>query len=311
MTYVFGPVPSRRLGRSLGINNIPPKICSYACVYCQLSKKTNISVDRQDFYSTADIVKSVKSRVALLRAQQEEVDYLAFVPDGEPTLDKNLGDTIAALKSLKIPVAVITNGSLMADPDVRKELSFADWVSVKVDTTDEKTWREINRPHGKLDLQSIHEGMLNFKEEYRGTLVSETMLIQGMNDTESEARGIASFLAKLKPRTAYLSIPTRPPSEISIKPAEPAQITTVFEIIVNQVEHVELLIGYEGNAFSFGKNVREDILNITAVHPMRYEAILELLAEANSNWAIIEEMLQAGELTKSEYANHIYYVRSF
>ena len=119
---VFGPVPSRRLGRSLGINNIPPKTCTYACVYCQLGRTPRLQIERQTFYSTEDLCDAVTCKLRAARERHEPVDYLTFVPDGEPTLDENLGATIAALKPLGIPIAVITNTSLIWDPAVREAL---------------------------------------------------------------------------------------------------------------------------------------------------------------------------------------------
>ncbi|MCK4893026.1 MAG: radical SAM protein, partial [Calditrichia bacterium] len=175
MDITFGPVPSRRLGRSLGINNIPPKICSYACVYCQLGKTIKMQIERQAFYRSEDILESVRDRVRQILKQQEKIDYLAFVPDGEPTLDINLGINIDAVKNLAIPVAVISNGSLISRPDVRSDLRKADWVSLKVDAVAEELWRAIDRPHGKLNLHQILDGMLVFRSEFKGTLVTETM----------------------------------------------------------------------------------------------------------------------------------------
>ncbi|MEJ2568295.1 MAG: radical SAM protein, partial [candidate division WOR-3 bacterium] len=127
----FGPVPSRRLGRSLGINNIPPKICSYSCVYCQVGKTYNLSIERKEFYKAEEIKTQVFKKIAALKKQKEKIDFLSFVADGEPTLDINLGKEIEILKKSGIPIAVITNASLINRNDVRSDLSKADWVSVK------------------------------------------------------------------------------------------------------------------------------------------------------------------------------------
>ena len=142
----FGPVPSRRLGRSLGINNIPPKVCTYACVYCQVGKTTRKQVDRTRFYAPEEIYTQVRRKVEKAQHQGESVDYLTFVPDGEPTLDVNLGNEIDILKSLGIKIAVITNGGLVWRKDVREDLAKADWVSFKIDSTSEKTWRRSQSP---------------------------------------------------------------------------------------------------------------------------------------------------------------------
>ena len=311
MDITFGPVPSRRLGRSLGINNIPPKICSYACVYCQLGKTIKMQIERQAFYRSEDILESVRDRVRQILKQQEKIDYLAFVPDGEPTLDINLGINIDAVKNLAIPVAVISNGSLISRPDVRSDLRRADWVSLKVDAATEKLWRIIDRPHGKLNLHQILDGMLVFRSEFKGTLVTETMLVKGMNDSVKSVHEIGQFLARLQPDIVYLSIPTRPPADKNIRRADPETINIAYQIMKSYVDKVELIIGYEGNAFSFTGDAREDILNITAVHPLREDAVTEILNQSKAEWATVNGMLQEGELIQSEFEGHIFFIRNF
>lgn len=146
----FGPVPSRRLGRSLGINNIPPKACSYSCIYCQVGPTTATETERRSFYPPEEVAKAVAARVKQLETEGACPDFLTFVPDGEPSLDENLGSAIDLIRSLALPVALITNGSLLWDATVRRDLTCADWVSVKVDTVREDVWRRINRPHPSL-----------------------------------------------------------------------------------------------------------------------------------------------------------------
>ncbi|MBE9478850.1 MAG: radical SAM protein, partial [Chloroflexi bacterium] len=172
----FGPVPSRRLGRSLGINNIPPKICTYACVYCQLGRTLKMQVARQAFYGPEEVIGVVRDKVTSALDQDEAIDYLSFVPDGEPTLDLNLGVEISALRELGIRIAVISNASLIWREDVRAELMAADWVSLKVDAVRIPTWRQIDRPHGSLTLHAILDGIRTFAGDFKGDFVTETML---------------------------------------------------------------------------------------------------------------------------------------
>ena len=176
---LFGPVPSRRLGRSLGINNIPAKHCSYACVYCQVGRTTHPLSTRRAFYAPQQVVQAVSDRLTQLRQQGERVDYLTFVPDGEPTLDVHLGEAIELLRPLGVPVAVMTNGSLLGQEEVRRELALADWVSVKVDSVDEAVWRRIDRPHPSLRLDEILQGIRVFAKSFAGVLDTETMLVRG------------------------------------------------------------------------------------------------------------------------------------
>ena len=222
MDITFGPVPSRRLGRSLGINNIPPKICSYACIYCQLGNTLKMQIERRAFFNPDEIFTSVKQRVQQVIANNESIDYLAFVPDGEPTLDINLGETIERLKELKIPVAVISNASLIAGQDVRGDLLKADWVSLKVDAGTEELWKIIDRPHGKLRFEEIKMGLFAFRNEYKGILATETMLIRGLNDKPKAIDEISEILRQLNPDSAYIAVPTRPPAEKGISAATPA-----------------------------------------------------------------------------------------
>jgi len=144
MTIAFGPVPSKRLGRSLGINNIPPKSCSYSCLYCQVGATQGQLIEPQNFYAPEDIYQEVSQQRQKLRNAGETVDYMAFVPDGELTLDINLGRAIDLLRPLSIPIAVISNASLLWRKKVRAVIAKADWVSVKVGSVDEGIWRQLN-----------------------------------------------------------------------------------------------------------------------------------------------------------------------
>jgi wyosine [tRNA(Phe)-imidazoG37] synthetase (radical SAM superfamily) len=306
---VFGPVPSRRLGRSLGINNIPPKICSYACVYCQLGRTIQMQIERQAFYEQENIIKTVRDKVAKVVNQGEGIHYLTFVPDGEPSLDINLGTEIYALKELGIPIAVISNASLIWQEEVRADLMAANWVSLKVDAVRLPTWRKINRPHGSLDLDKILEGIQVFVDEFQGDLATETMLVNGVNDSEADLQELATFLGGIQPDIAYFSIPTRPPAEESVKSADEESINLAYQLVKNEIGRVELLLGYEGNAFSFTGDVAEDLLSITAVHPMRKDAVQHLLAEAGAEWEVMDILLQQEKVIEIEHDGMCFYLR--
>ena len=307
----FGPVPSRRLGKSLGINNIPAKTCSYSCAYCQLGKTISMTTGRQAFYKPEDIFKEVKRKVDEANLRNERADYLTFVPDGEPTLDINLSEAISALKQIGIPIAVLTNASLIWRDDVREDLLGANLVSLKVDAISKDLWRRINRPHKNLKLNAILEGITEFAKEFEGIIISETMLIDGINYRE-EFEKIAEFLKHLKRLDkAYIAIPTRPPAENWVKPAKEETTNRAFQVFAEKLgaERVEHLIGYEGNAFVFTGKVEEDLLSITAVHPMRREAITEFLKKANADWYVIGKLLEEDKLIELEYEGNKYYMR--
>jgi wyosine [tRNA(Phe)-imidazoG37] synthetase (radical SAM superfamily) len=305
----FGPVPSRRLGKSLGINHIPPKVCTYSCVYCQLGRTTHMPLERRTFYPVDELVRAVEEQVRRARARGEAVDYVAFVPDGEPTLDANLGLAIEGLRPLGIPIAVISNTSLISREDVRADLMKADWVSLKVDAADGQAWRAVDRPRGSLDLAAIQEGALTFARSFPGTLVSETMLVAGVNDGPVQLEAVAHFLGELRPATAYLAVPTRPPAEAWVHAPHEVTLNHAYQILSAAVQHVEYLIGYEGDAFAFTGDVETDLMSITAVHPMREDALRAFLRRAGVGWDTVARLLQEDKLVEAEYGGHCFYVR--
>lgn len=306
---VFGPVPSRRLGRSMGINNIPPKVCTYSCVYCQLGNTIKMQVDRQAFYEPETILQQVRDKVEKVQKAGEAIDYLTFVPDGEPTLDVHLGREIELLRALEIPIAVISNASLIWREDVRADLVKADWVSLKIDAVREDAWRQADRPRRSLQLASILDGALEFARAYQGKLVTETMLVEGLNDGEELVRETADFVARLRPAVAYLSIPTRPPAEKWVRPPKEEALNRAYQILSGRVQRAEYLIGYEGNAFAFTGDVEEDLLSITAVHPMRADAVGEFLARGGADWPVVHRLVSEGQLVEAEYKEHTFYTR--
>ncbi|RLC56931.1 MAG: radical SAM protein [Chloroflexota bacterium] len=305
----FGPVPSRRLGRSLGINNIPPKVCTYSCIYCQLGRTIKMQVKRGVFYEPEEVLRDVQDKVEKAREAGETIDYLTFVPDGEPTLDINLGHEIDLLRPLGIKIAVISNGSLIGREDVREDLLGADWVSLKMDSTRREIWRKIDRPHGTLRLAPILDGALEFASEFKGELATETMLVEGINDDDDHIREVAGLLARLRPAIAYLAIPTRPPAEEWVRPPVEEVINRAYQIFSEKVDRVEYLIGYEGNAFAFTGKVEEDLLSITSVHPMREEAVSEFLARAGAGWLVVHGLIAQGKLVETEYEGRRFYMR--
>ena len=305
----FGPVPSRRLGHSLGINNIPPKVCTYSCVYCQIGKTIKLCNERQAFYKIDDLAREVKEKVNEAKKRETKIDYLSFVPDGEPTLDINLGKNIELIRPLDIKIAVITNGSLLYLKDVRKDLKKADLVSLKVDAVTRKTWLRTDRPHKSLNLTSILDGMLEFKAIFKGEIITETMLLKGMNDNYEEIERIANFLTLLKPVRTYISIPTRPTAVKGIQPASDQVLNIAYQVFKERLANVEYLIGYEGNEFGFSGNVEEDLLGITSVHPMREEAVREYLKKAGADWRAITNLIERGSLIELKYQGKNFYMR--
>ena len=308
---VFGPVPSRRLGKSLGVNNIPFKVCSYSCRYCQLGKGIRMQAERQVFFDPEMLADEVRELLDKTRGTADFPDYVTIVPDGEPTLDINLGVLIDRLKALEVPVAVITNSSLLHMEEVRDDLMKADYVSIKADAFSRETWKRLNIPHRSLDIDKIRDGIMTFSGLYWGKLVTETMLVKDINDSPAEINNTAGIVRMINPHTAYISIPTRPPAFSGIMPADEDRVLEAYHAFAQQVDNVELLTGYEGNEFSSTGRFREDILAITAVHPMREDAVTELLARSNECEETLEIMIGEELLRRVVYGSHTYYMRRF
>ncbi len=242
-----------------------------------------------------------------------KIDYLTFVPDGEPTIYLNLCKEVSLLKNIGYKIAVISNASILRREDVIKDLLEANIVSIKIDAISRDLWKKINRPHKNLNLEVILDGIKRFSNSFKGKIISKTMLINNVN-YEEELINLADFLDDLEGLDkAYIAIPTRPPTESWVRPTDQETVNAAFQIFSERLgaERVEYLIGYEGNSFSFTGNVEEDLLSIMAVHPMREEAIKNLLNKANASWQLIEDLLDNDLIMKVRYEGNTYYVRKF
>jgi len=308
---VFGPVPSRRLGRSIGVNNIPPKSCDYSCIYCQLGRTPHMSTDRKEFYPVSWIEEAVCDKLSQIVTSGDAADYLTFVSDGEPTLDINIGNEIRAISGKGLPVAVITNASLLWQKEVREDLMAADLVSVKVDAAYPAVWRRIDRPCKDLSLEKIFDGIRTFANDFEGKLITETMLVRGVNDDAAHLQEVAEFISGLGADTSYISIPIRPPAESRALPPDEHAVARAYSIFSKQLSDVEYLIGYEGDSFSSTGDTLADICAITSVHPMKREAVGRLLENAGLGWDSLDTLIENGTLVTTSYRGDTFYVRGF
>jgi len=210
---VYGPVPSRRLGRSLGVDLVPLKTCTYDCVYCQLGRTTRKTVRRQRWVDPSDVVAQVRAKL------ESEPDVIALAGSSEPTLHAGIGDVIAGVKRLTdVPVAVITNGSLLGHPTVRRGLAAADIVLPSLDAPDDGLFQLINRPHRALRFADVVGGMIAFRNGYRGQLWLEVMLLAGVTGMVAEVERLAELAARIAPDRIQLNTAVRPPAESFVAP---------------------------------------------------------------------------------------------
>jgi wyosine [tRNA(Phe)-imidazoG37] synthetase (radical SAM superfamily) len=307
----FGPIPSRRLGKSLGINNIlSPKVCSYECIYCQVGKTSRKRINRESFFQPEVIYKNVAQHIEQLKGKNTP-DYLTFVSNGEPTLDINLGKSIQILRKLGFPIAVITNGSLLFHESVRDDLHTADWVSLKMDAADDKTWQNVNNPPPELNFDKHIENQILFANNYRGELRTETMLVKDVNDTLENLNGLAEILKKINPGKAYLAIPTRPPAYSRVTAPETDKMNIAWQIYNDKNINTEFLTSFEGTDTGFTGNIYEDILNITSVHPLREDTLEELLGKNNADFQVVESLMKQQLIKSTIFNGKKFYIRQF
>lgn len=291
MKYVFGPVSSRRLGQSLGIDPIPFKTCNWNCVYCQLGRSTPLTNLRRDYFPPGEIVAQVKA--ALESHQPGEINWVTFVGSGEPTLHTSIGWMIRQIKGLtSIPVAVITNGSLLYQAGVRVELMAADAVLPTLDAGNEKLYRAINRPHPSLTFNSLIDGLIAFRSAYTGRFWLEIMLVRDLNDTEPALSELATLVERIHPDEVHINLPVRPPAESWVMPLGEEGLMRATALlgniarVVHPVEGVFDLSGYE--------NVADAIVGVITRHPMREEELLHAL----DRWSHPEVQQALADLTK-------------
>ncbi|MCL5005970.1 MAG: radical SAM protein [Acidobacteria bacterium] len=291
MNYVFGPVPSRRLGRSLGIDPIPLKTCNWNCVYCQLGRTAPLTGERGNYAPPGQIVKEVQR--ALEAYGSGEVDWITFVGSGEPTLHESLGWMIRQVKALSnTPVAVITNGSLLYRPEVREDLSMADAVLPSLDAGSDSLYRAINRSHPTFTFDRLVGGLVEFRRGYTGKLWIEVMLVKGLNDREAALKDLAAVLARVEPDEVHISLPLRPPAESWVEPADP-ESTARAAAILGTVARILPPIP-EGVNFSNSDDLLDAVLAVISRHPMGEDELartLERWKPGNTEKAL--EMLKA------------------
>ena len=219
--FVYGPVPSRRLGLSLGINIIPFKTCTLDCIYCQCGRTTKKTLERRSFFPVNDILAAVRSaiRPSSLVPRPSPPDFLTFSGEGEPTLNKDIGRIVRRFKrEFSVPVAVITNSTLLADPQVRRDLYTADLVVPSLDAADQRNFARVDRCHRDLRVADIIEGLKLFRRGYRGKIWLEIMLMKGMNDSVEHVVALRKAAWEIRPDRVQLNTVVRPPAEKFAKP---------------------------------------------------------------------------------------------
>ncbi len=271
--YIFGPVPSRRLGISLGIDLIPFKTCSLDCVYCECGRTNNFTNKRETFVSAETILEELKPYLD----KGNKLDYITFSGSGEPTLNSDIGKIINQIKKITdTPVAVLTNGTLLGDPSVRSALLNSDLVLPSLDAVTPEIFNKINRPYKEISITNIIEGIIKFRSEYRGKIWLEVFIASGINDNDEELQKIYNTILSINPDKVQLNTLDRPPAYENIKSVDMETLDKIKKNWDGLPVEIIKRIRKRDEILSFSKNLENNILNTISRRPLTIEDLSEL-----------------------------------
>jgi wyosine [tRNA(Phe)-imidazoG37] synthetase (radical SAM superfamily) len=273
LKFIFGPVPSRRLGRSLGVDLAPYKTCTFDCIYCDLGRTTHKTVSRQSYVSPEEVGRELELSLSIL---EKKPDYITLSGSGEPTLNQNIGEIIHTIKDLtSIPVAVLTNGSLLSIEEVRNELLTADLVLPSLDAVTPFIFEAINRPHPSLNIEDIILGLIQFRKEFQGQIWLEIVFCRGINDDKSEIERLKESIERIQPDRVQLNTPVRPPAEEFAYPLTSDQLEEIRKKLGEKAEIISEFAAPLGAELNSVKDT--EILNLIKRRPCTTEDISKAL----------------------------------
>jgi len=305
MSQIFGPVPSRRLGLSLGIDIIPFKTCTLDCIYCQLGRTTNKTIERGKYTASDEILRELEK---VLR-EGERVDYITFSGSGEPTLNPEIGKMITGIKEMtSIPVAVLTNGTLLYQPRVEADLLEADLVVPSLDGASEEVFRRVNRPHSSLTISEVIRGIKTFSRNFKGKIWLEIMLVKGMNDSEKSINEIKKVAREIKLDKIQLNTVVRPPAEESAGALGWQDLERIRSILGKRCEIIAELKKLERRAYK--GDIEEAILTMVRRRPLTLAEISSSLGlHQNEVIKYIGLLEREGQIKKRIHREKRYYIK--
>jgi len=302
--YLYGPVPSRRLGRSLGIDLIPHKICTYDCIYCQIGSTTEKTPVRKAYAPVKEILEEVRS---FLKEGASSVDHLSLSGSGEPTLHSHIRSIIEGVKAItSLPIAVITNGSLLYDEEVRQGLLRADMVLPSLDAVSPDAFTKINRPHPGFSIEKVIEGLVEFRRVYKGEIWLEILFCKGVNDGKEELLRMKKAVDRIRPDRIHLNTVVRPPSE---KWAVPLNREEMEEIQAFFGERASIISEYDRHLpMASERDIQQEILEILKRRPLSASDLSEGMGIPKKELnGYIKPLIEEGKIQSRRFADSVYY----
>jgi wyosine [tRNA(Phe)-imidazoG37] synthetase (radical SAM superfamily) len=262
--YLYGPVPSRRLGRSLGIDLVPHKVCTYDCIYCQIGKTTQRTLDRKEYIPVREVLAEIER---FLKEETSSIDYLSLGGSGEPTLHSGIGRIIRGIKAItSIPVAVITNGALLYQQGVREDLLMADVILPSMDAVSSDVFEKINRPYPNFSLEGMLEGLVEFRKVFKGQIWLEILFCKGVNDHPNELLRMKETIDQIRPDQIHINTIVRPPSEKWAVPLSQKEMEKIRDFLG---ERAMVIPEFDRHPLPLAeRDIKEEILKILRRRPL-------------------------------------------
>ncbi|RLB40773.1 MAG: radical SAM protein [Deltaproteobacteria bacterium] len=302
--YIFGPVPSRRFGRSLGVDLLPLKTCSLDCVFCQLGRTREKSIERKEYVSTQEVIHELRQWLE----SGVETDVITLSGSGEPTLHSRFGEVLEYIRSnSSTPLVLLTNGTMLHLPEVRKSAALASIVKVSLSAWDQASYGWVNRPHDKLAFDKLVEGEVRFREEFEGQLFLEVFLVKGINSLPDDVKKIAAFARQIRPDRVQLNTAVRPPAESFVEPLSRQELEDLAKLFDPPAE---IIAEFGGKRARYMKANEEAILSMLRRRPCTAEEISEVFdMNLNEVSKYLTKLLNEG-LIKPERRELLVYYRA-
>ena len=307
MKYFYGPVPSRRLGFSLGVDLTPQKTCSFDCVYCQVGKTPKTTLAR---FRSVDL-NQLKEELRNILKKKPKIDYITFSGSGEPTLHKDLNKIIRTIKTItknKYPICMITNSSLLYRKSIRKELKAVDIAVPSLDAADSVTFNKINRPDKRLTFKKIVGGLVAFRREFKGKIWLEVMLIKGINDSLIHAKKLKKLINKIKPDKVQLNLPVRP-SVMKVSIPDKKRVEKIKEILSDDIPIEVASYPFRRSQKRFSKNIDQNILRYLKRRPASTKDLINSLGITRTKLInTLKKLISKKAIKKKNIQGKIFFV---